>query len=106
MNSLIGQFQNAFVLRRSINDNCVIAHEMLYKVKKSKKNAKYSMILNLDLNKAYDRIRWDFVREVLNEVGFPARWTNIIMECISSVTYSVLVNGEPTRSFTPSAGLR
>lgn len=41
-NSLIGHFQNAFVLGRSINDNCIIAHEMLSKVKKSKKDAYYN----------------------------------------------------------------
>lgn len=79
---------------------------MLNKVKKAKKDAKYSMILNLDLNKAYDRVRWDFIREVLTSIGFPAKWIHIIMECVSSVTYSVLVNGEPARLITPKVVLR
>lgn len=64
------------------------------------------MILNLDINKAYDRVRWDFIREVLNVMGFLATWIHIIMEYVSTVTYSVLVNGEPTSKITPTTSLR
>lgn len=95
---------------RSINDNCIIAHEMLNYVKKSKKGAKYSMILNLDLNKAYDRVRWNFVREVLKVVRLLGMWIHLIMECITSVTYSVtnsiIINGELVGLIKSKAGLR
>lgn len=106
MKHLIGENQNAFVPGRSINDNCIIAHEMLSSVKKKKKGDKYSVILNLDLNKAYDRIKWSFVKEVLKSVGLPNLWIHLIMECITSVSYSVIVNGEPIGQITPKAGLR
>ena len=106
INSIIGRYQNTFFPGRSINDNCIIAHEMLNKVKRSRKGSTYNMILNLDLNKAYDRVRWEFIRKVLNVVGIPATWIHIIMECVSTVTYSVLVNREPTGMITPTAGLR
>lgn len=79
---------------------------MLNFVKKSKKGAKYSMILNLDLNKAYDRISWSFVTEVLIAIGLPNIWIHLIMECISSVTYSVIVNGEAVGQIKPKVGLR
>ena len=106
MNSLIGPNQNAFVKGRSINDNCMIAHEMLSYVKKARKGANYSVILNLDLNKAYDRVSWSFIKEVLAAFGFPPLWIHLIMECVTIITYSVLVNGEPTGIINPTAGLR
>lgn len=57
MPEVIRNFQSAFVLGRLINDNCIIAHEMLSFVKSKKKGNNFSLILNLDLNKAYDRVR-------------------------------------------------
>ncbi|XP_056695270.1 uncharacterized protein [Spinacia oleracea] len=58
------------------------------------------------MNKAYDRVRWDFLFQALHEFGFPPYWVNIIRQCVTSVSYQVLVNGEPSRSFTPKCGLR
>lgn len=101
MQSLISQNQNAFVPGLSINDNCIIAHEMLNYVRKSRKEANYSMILNLDLNKAYDRVSWDFVKEVLKAIGMPSLWIHLIMECVTIVTYSVIINGESVRLIKP-----
>uniref|UniRef100_A0A803MSN8 Reverse transcriptase domain-containing protein n=1 Tax=Chenopodium quinoa TaxID=63459 RepID=A0A803MSN8_CHEQI len=60
----------------------------------------------VDLNKAYDRIRWDFVEKVLRQMKFPELWIGWIMECISSVSYALLINGEPSRWFNPKVGLR
>lgn len=64
------------------------------------------MILNLDLNKAYDRVNWKFVKKVLKVVGLPILWIHLIMECITSVTYLVIINGEPVAQINPKAGLR
>lgn len=55
------------------------------------------MILNLVLNKAYHKVSWKFVEEVLKAIRLPALWIHLIMECITSITYSVVVNGEPVR---------
>lgn len=79
---------------------------MLNLVKKSKKGAKYSMILNMDLNKAYDRVSWSFTRKVLITIGLPNLWIHLIMECITYVTYSVIVNEEAINLIKPKAGLR
>lgn len=58
------------------------------------------------MNKAYDRVRWKFVEWMLNKIGFPAKWRHWIMQCISTVKYSILINGEPTQPFKPKCGLR
>ena len=39
-------------------------------------------------------------------MGFNRRWVNLISECISTVTYSILVNGEPKGNIVPSRGIR
>ncbi|MCI09798.1 ribonuclease H protein, partial [Trifolium medium] len=39
-------------------------------------------------------------------MGFPPSMVALINKCISTVSYKVLVNGQPSRSFTPERGLR
>ena len=43
---------------------------------------------------------------MMNQMGFDARWIALIMECISTVSYSILINGDPSDIFHPSRGLR
>lgn len=64
------------------------------------------MALKLDMAKTYDRIEWDFVHGVLTAMGFPSQFTNLIIRCISCVNYQILINGKPSRSFSPERGLR
>lgn len=59
------------------------------------KNANYTFILNLDLNKAYDRISWSFIEKVLKRIGLPITWVHLNMQCITTVTYTILINGKP-----------
>ena len=106
LKDLVGDFQSAFVHGRQMADNCLITHEVVNWIRKRKKGTLYAGILKVDLSKAYDRIRWDFVEAVLRRMKFPEVWINWIVQCITTVSYSVLVNGEPTKSFKPSAGLR
>jgi hypothetical protein len=42
----------------------------------------------------------------MEKMGFARRWIDLIMECISTVSYSVLVNGIPTGHIVPTRGLR
>ncbi|CAE6176705.1 unnamed protein product [Arabidopsis arenosa] len=73
---------------------------------KRKKGRKGWMLLKLDLEKAYDRIRWDFLEDTLIAAGLSGLWVPWIMQCVTGPSMSLLWNGERTESFKPLRGLR
>ena len=64
------------------------------------------MALKLDISKAYDRLEWIFLQQIMEKMGFHPRWVSWIMERIKSVTYSVLINGEPKGHIVLMRGIR
>ena len=64
------------------------------------------MAVKTDIIKAYDRVEWDFIKTLLQKLGFDLHWIKLMMECISSVQYKVLINGQPRGLIVPHRGLR
>ncbi|KAL0854761.1 hypothetical protein Bca101_059913 [Brassica carinata] len=64
------------------------------------------MAVKTDMSKAYDRLEWDFIRLVFERLGFDAIWTEWIMSCISSVSYSYLLDDSAHGHVVPSRGIR
>jgi hypothetical protein len=60
----------------------------------------------LDLSKAYDRVDWVFLEEVMHKMGFSHVWIQWIMRCVTTVRYSVKYNGALLEAFSPTRGLR
>jgi hypothetical protein len=63
-------------------------------------------VVKIDLEKAYDRLEWSFIREVLLFFNFPSHPVRLIMDCVSSSTISILFNGGRMEEFSPSRGIR
>lgn len=103
---LVSPFQNAFIPDRLLSDNVLIAHEMVDKIWKGKRGKAFMAALKIDMFKAYDKVNWKFLEWLLDNMNFPPQCRHWIMQCVNTVTYSILVNGEPTRSFRPACGLR
>ncbi|CAN4103028.1 unnamed protein product [Withania somnifera] len=63
------------------------------------------ILCKLDRQKAYDHLNWKFLLETLAKRGFGSRWLRWIKFCISTVKFSILVNGSPTGFFPSQRGL-
>ncbi|XP_020096969.1 uncharacterized protein LOC109716078, partial [Ananas comosus] len=103
--TLIGYEQAAFVAGRDISDNILAAQELAHTMVNNKKDHPM-MIVKYDMEKAYDRVRWDSVTTVLSLMRFPIKWVNWIMACISSPTYAFIINGKASDWIQPAGGLR
>ena len=64
------------------------------------------MVLKLDMSKTYDGMEWGCLEKIMQKMGFNVKWVNIMMRCVHTVSYSVLINGKPCGNITLSRGLR
>ncbi|KAM1605749.1 hypothetical protein PS2_026450 [Malus domestica] len=103
---LISPSQNAFVAERQIQDNIGIAHELFHFLKTRNARSQFELGIKLDMQKAYDRVEWDFLMAVMEKMGFEESWRKLILGCISSVNFAILLNGQLGSKFAPSRGLR
>lgn len=58
------------------------------------------------MEKAYYRIEWGFLEQTLVIMGFLSKMIRTIILCISSLNFSILINGHPSQYFTPTRGIR
>ncbi|KAA3473813.1 reverse transcriptase [Gossypium australe] len=83
----INSAQSAFVPGMLISDNI---------------GEKGFMALKLDISKAYDKVEWKFLREMMTRMRFDSRHIETIMQCISAISYSVIINDKLRERFRPS----
>jgi hypothetical protein len=103
LNKVISKTQSAFIKERQILDPILIANESL---DSRRRLGEPSILCKMDVEKAYDHVNWDFLLYMLKRCGFGAKWCSWIYFCISSVRFSVLVNGSPEGFFDSSQGIR
>ncbi|MCH83857.1 hypothetical protein A2U01_0004683 [Trifolium medium] len=104
--SIISPQQSAFIPGRLIFDNTLLAFEVFHHIKHLKNKKKSVMGIKRDMAKAYDRIEWRFLQNTLLTMGFPHKLVKTIMLCVSTVSFSILVNGQPSNTLHPTRGIR
>lgn len=103
---IITDNQSAFVPGRNITVNVLLAFEMLHYMKQKKKGVVGEVALKLDVSKAYDRVDWGFLMHQMKQLGFNDKWLAWIQLCVTTVSYSVNLNGTQIGHINPSRGIR
>ena len=97
--------QMAVVSGRKGTNNVIIAQEVLHSIGKKKGRTGY-MAFKIDLEKAYEKLEWSFIRDMLIHVNLPMDIIDVIMSFVFTVSTSVLFNREALDLIFPSRGIR
>jgi mannosylglycoprotein endo-beta-mannosidase len=103
MNKLVSNAQSAFIKKRSIHDNFLYVRNLARKMHKSKTP---TLLFKLDIKKAFDSVRWDYLMELLQHLGFPTKFRDWIAALLSSSSSRVLLNGIAGNPIKHGRGLR
>ena len=107
LGSVINETQSTFLPRRLITDNAMVGFECMHALRRKVNGKKQGfMALKLDRSKAYDRVEWCFLDGIIRRMGFSDSWIVKIMNCVSSVTYSFILNDKIRGFIKPYMGLR
>lgn len=100
LNDLIGPEQSSFVPDRQITDNVIIYQEAIHNMHNKKGNLGW-MAWKIDLEKAYNRISWEFICDSLHKAGFTTDWVRNVMGCLEFEKFAPLWNSEQLDWITP-----
>lgn len=104
LQDFIDPCQSDFVSGRLITDNALLAYEFFHHMRLNKTVTKESFAFKLDMSKAYDRVEWGFIERVLLKIKVGESLVRTIMKCVSTMSFSMLINGFLSSSFTPLTG--
>lgn len=102
--SLISLNQSSLVPGRHIQDNIIIAREMIHTMSNLKRRKGF-IAIKVDLEKTYDCLRWESITDTLQAANFRPVMVRLFMECITTYTIQILINGVPKKKFSPSRGV-
>ena len=99
---LIGPSQIAFVPSRYIMEEVVILHETIHELHRKKQNG---VILKLDFKKAYDKLKWPFIQQVLRMKGFSPTCCEWISKVMTRGSVAIKVNDNLGHYFQTRKGV-
>lgn len=104
LSQVISSAQSAFLPGRLIGENILLATDLVNGY--NRQSVEPKSMLMVDLRKAFDSVRWDFVLAALTSLGIPSKFVQWISECISTASFTVAFNGTTGGNFTSTKGLR
>ena len=93
LHKIILEPQSAFIPSKLITDNIMTAFEICHFIKRKGQCKNEVIAMKTDMSKAYDRLEWQFLKEIMQKLGFHDKWVDLIMQCVCSVQYKILHNG-------------
>jgi hypothetical protein len=103
INKVISENQFGFVKCKYILDCVVALHEIIHEIKKKKQNG---IILKIDFEKAYDKVNWYFLYNMLQQKGFGDRWCDWVMKIVKGGKVAIRTNGMIGSYFPTHKGVR
>lgn len=91
---------------RQISDNILLVHELLHYMQYRNEDGVNFMATKLDMAKPYDWVKWSFLNAMLHKLGFAENFCQCVMECVQTVSYSVVINGVTTGNIMPNRGIQ
>lgn len=82
----------------------LLAQELVRNMQKKVRG--WNLMMKVDMAKAYDRVSWVFLIQVLHVFGFGEAFIDMVWRLISTCFFSILVNGQPTGYFKSTKRLR
>lgn len=105
LDKIVGPHQASFMPGRQTRDNIIITQEIVHSLM-NKKGKKGGFVLKIDIEKAYDRIEWAFLKKVLISFNFDPKCISLIFSCVTKGETNILWNGEKIKYFKLTKGLR
>jgi hypothetical protein len=99
----IDRSQTAFIRGSCLHEGVLALHEIAHELRVKKLKG---LLLKLDFEKAYDRVNWGFLREVLLRKGFSAGVVHRLMQLVSRGQMAININGEVGPYFRNAPGVR
>lgn len=103
MNQLISPCQSVFIKGRSIHDNFLYVCNL---ARCFHRNKWASLLMKLDISKAFNSIQRDYLLMMMQHRGFPQKWRDWITAILTTSTSRISLNGIPMNHIQHGRGLR
>lgn len=106
ISQVISKNQCSFVADTLITNNMLMVYETMHYLNRKRRRKKGTMALKLDISKTYDQVEWSFLKSVMEKMGFVDQWISLVMRCVITTNFSVLLNRAPRGFIVSLRGIR